>query len=361
VWVSRRGRGVFAGGPAAPDQQPVLPSAGPGWWCGRVRGISGRVDSRVCWRVGWRVDGVDQCPVVPAFTLAATPGRKPLPRTFRQPGRQVDRRSGPDPGDDLMVLRDRQDVAEAGLAQMPAQLGIGAVDLVCGHPGGGNPRVQRVADHGLSQRGLGREPDLGRNPGSGHQLDIAGPGLRQIQRPIHQRMPLVRLTAGVGQVDRDLRTLDPPRGAGVLALHPDRGGALLQVPGLIDQQDPAARRAGTPPSPARHAAPDPHPTTPRTTTAASPAGRPHRHARPGSNSSCAAARPSSQARSAATATAFPPCTSEPPRSPEGHPVPPASGQDLRYGLRPPSGLLRSTQPRSSSGGRARFWTDTHAT
>jgi hypothetical protein len=52
-------------------------------------------------------------------------------------------------------------------------------------------------------------------------------------------MPLVRLTAGVGQVDHDLRTLDPPCGAGVLALHPDRGGALLQVPGLIDHQDPA--------------------------------------------------------------------------------------------------------------------------
>jgi hypothetical protein len=50
-----------------------------------------------------------------------------------------------------------------------------------------------------------------------------------------------------------------------------------------------------------------------------------------------------------------------PRSPEGHPVPPTSEKDLRYGLRPALGLLASTQPRSSSGGRTSFWSDTHAT
>ena len=42
--------------------------------------------------------------------------------------------------------------------------------------------------------------------------------------------------AGVGQVDRDLGVLDPPGGAGVLALDPDRARALLQVAGLVDHQ-----------------------------------------------------------------------------------------------------------------------------
>jgi hypothetical protein len=42
--------------------------------------------------------------------------------------------------------------------------------------------------------------------------------------------------SGVGEVDRDLRVLDPPGGAGVLPLHPDRAAALLHVPGLVDDQ-----------------------------------------------------------------------------------------------------------------------------
>ncbi len=45
---------------------------------------------------------------------------------------------------------------------------------------------------------------------------------------------------GVGQMHRDLGVLDSPGAAGVLALHPHRGGALLQVPGLIDYQHPVA-------------------------------------------------------------------------------------------------------------------------
>jgi hypothetical protein len=42
--------------------------------------------------------------------------------------------------------------------------------------------------------------------------------------------------AGVHQPDRDLGVLDAAGGAGVLALDPNRGGALLQVPGLVDDQ-----------------------------------------------------------------------------------------------------------------------------
>jgi hypothetical protein len=41
-------------------------------------------------------------------------------------------------------------------------------------------------------------------------------------------------TPGVGEVDRDLGDLDPPGGAGVLPLHPDRATALLNIAGLVD-------------------------------------------------------------------------------------------------------------------------------
>jgi hypothetical protein len=42
--------------------------------------------------------------------------------------------------------------------------------------------------------------------------------------------------AGVDQQDRDLGILDAARGAGVLALHPGRAGAVLEVARLVDDQ-----------------------------------------------------------------------------------------------------------------------------
>jgi hypothetical protein len=43
---------------------------------------------------------------------------------------------------------------------------------------------------------------------------------------------------GVGEVDRDLGVLDPPGGAGVLALHSHGVHTLLQIAGFIDHQHP---------------------------------------------------------------------------------------------------------------------------
>ena len=42
--------------------------------------------------------------------------------------------------------------------------------------------------------------------------------------------------AGIHQVDGDLGVLDPAGGAGVLALHPHRLAALLEIAGLVDDQ-----------------------------------------------------------------------------------------------------------------------------
>jgi hypothetical protein len=42
--------------------------------------------------------------------------------------------------------------------------------------------------------------------------------------------------AGIQKVDGNLGVLDPSGGAGVLALHPNGSAALLEVPGLVDDQ-----------------------------------------------------------------------------------------------------------------------------
>jgi hypothetical protein len=57
--------------------------------------------------------------------------------------------------------------------------------------------------------------------------------LRQVQLPVDHAVPG---TGGIGQVDGDLGVVDLAGGAGVLALHPDRPGALFQIPRLVDHQ-----------------------------------------------------------------------------------------------------------------------------
>ena len=69
----------------------------------------------------------------------------------------------------------------------------------------------------------------------GPPVGVGGPLLGQVQLPIHQRPPL---PAGIGQEDPDLAVLDPPGGAGILALHPGRLVALLEEPGLVHHQHP---------------------------------------------------------------------------------------------------------------------------
>jgi hypothetical protein len=67
-----------------------------------------------------------------------------------------------------------------------------------------------------------------RLPVSSHQ-----PVLRQVEFAVDQRVPLA---AGIRQEDADLGVLDPAGRAAVLPRHPDRVPALLQEPGLVDDQ-----------------------------------------------------------------------------------------------------------------------------
>ena len=131
------------------------------------------------------------------------------------------------------VGRDLQHVPEPVLAHRAAQGRVGAVDLVAGHPPGRDTGLHRAGDHRCSQRGFGRELDAVRNAGSRAPAWVGGPGLRQVQRPVDQRVPP---RCSVGEEDGDLGVLDASRGAGVLTLHPDRLVAFLHVAGLIDNQ-----------------------------------------------------------------------------------------------------------------------------
>jgi hypothetical protein len=134
---------------------------------------------------------------------------------------------------DAVVTGHRQDIADLSSFQLAPQPGIGTVDLIAGHPSRRDPGVQRTGQHPRGQLGLGRKPHLVRDAGRLQEGRIVGPGPGQVQLPVDHGMPGI---GGVHQVDRHLGVLDPPSGAGVLALHAHGGGALLEIAGLVDDQ-----------------------------------------------------------------------------------------------------------------------------
>ena len=107
-----------------------------------------------------------------------------------------------------------------------------AVDLVAGDPAGRHPGVQcRLSIRRPAPAWWRTRPR--RDAGRGAPVAVLGPGPGQVQLPVDEGPPG---RGGVGQEHPDLAVLDPPGGAGVLPGHPDRLGALLQEPGLVDHQ-----------------------------------------------------------------------------------------------------------------------------
>jgi len=115
-----------------------------------------------------------------------------------------------------------------------AQGGIGAVDLIARGPCRRGPGGHGPVNHRPGQCGLGRELALVvRHAGRRAPVAVLGPGLGQIDLAVDER---VSGCGGVGEIDGDLAVLDPACGSGVLTLYPNRRGALLDVPGLVDHQ-----------------------------------------------------------------------------------------------------------------------------
>jgi hypothetical protein len=132
-----------------------------------------------------------------------------------------------------VIARDGQHVCDVLLFQPGAQRPVIPVDLIAGDPGERNLRGDGPLDHPPRELRLGRERHVRGDPGGRAAGRVAGPGLRQVQLPVNQRVPA---PGRVPEVDGDLRVLDPPGGAGVLPLHADGGTAFLQVTGLVDHQ-----------------------------------------------------------------------------------------------------------------------------
>ena len=129
-------------------------------------------------------------------------------------------------------------------SSQPPQRWAAAIDLIGGHPGGRHAGVQGALQHHPGQLRLGPEPDLLRDPRGPTPRRVVGPALGQVQLPVDHRPPL---RAGIGQEDAELAVVDLAGGAGVLALDPHRGRALLEEPGLVHHQDRSSRRPGAQP------------------------------------------------------------------------------------------------------------------
>jgi len=80
----------------------------------------------------------------------------------------------------------------------------------------------------------------GRDPGGATALRIVGPGAREVEGTIQEGGPLLR---GVGQEDPDLGVGGIADRAGVLAPNAAGSVALLDEPGVVDDQHPARRIA----------------------------------------------------------------------------------------------------------------------
>ena len=200
--------GQFPGARGAADQQPAVPRAG--------------------------ITDADPGPVVAAVTLGAFTSGQPLPGLPGQAGSELisaDRMPGP--GGHPVVTRHGQHIPEMAVFQPGAQRPVVPVGLIRGGPGKRDPGGDRPLDHPPGQLRLGREPHVSGDPGGLAAGRVTGPGPWQVQLAVDQRVPG---RGRIAQVDRDLGVLDPPGRAGVLPLDAGRGGAFLQVTGIVDHQ-----------------------------------------------------------------------------------------------------------------------------
>jgi hypothetical protein len=226
--------------PAAGDPGQV----GSGGAAGPVAGVIGD-----CLRVGQGPAGQqpvpaaalrasadrDPCPAVLARAVCPGPGRDRLPGPGRQRGDQL---IGPPLAfghGQRVAAPDRHHVPDVLVFQPGLQvLGL-PVDLIGGEPRERHARGGRPGDHRLRLPRLGDELHLIRDARRPAPLGVPGPGGRQVQLPVDQRVPE---PGGIRQEHPDLAVLRPPRRPGILPLHARRPGALLHEPGLIGNQHP---------------------------------------------------------------------------------------------------------------------------
>jgi hypothetical protein len=131
-----------------------------------------------------------------------------------------------------VVGADRQHIAHAELADAAAQLPA-AIHLIADGEGGADPGRVRAVQQLTGQLRLGGEQHFAGDAGQLAVLLIGGAPLRQVQRPVDQR---VAAAGGKGQGDGHLAQRDTAQGAAVLAGRPGRITRGLLIRGLIHDQ-----------------------------------------------------------------------------------------------------------------------------
>jgi len=171
-------------------------------------------------------------PVVVTLAFGPGPGGQPLPGPPGETGGElISAQDAPGSGGHPVIAGHGQHVADLGGFQPGPQLPVVPVGLVGGEPAERHPGGDGPLDHPPGQLRLGGELHVIGDPRGAAAAWVTGPGPGQIQLAVDQRMTGRR---GVAQIDRYLGILDPPSRAGVLPLDPGRGGAFLEVTGLID-------------------------------------------------------------------------------------------------------------------------------
>ena len=176
----------------------------------------------------------DPGPAVVAVALAAWPARAGFPRRCgRQPGQGRRSRLPPRWQGDPEVHRDREHIPLAVLLAGGPQLRGAAVDLIAGHPGERHCGADRAGHHGGAQLGLGGELHAAGDLRPLPPFLVAAPGFRQVEPEIEQG---VGAGGDIGAEHDGLAVLDLAGDPRMLAGHPDRHLASLQLGGLIQHQ-----------------------------------------------------------------------------------------------------------------------------
>ncbi|MDQ0956459.1 hypothetical protein QFZ66_000337 [Streptomyces sp. B4I13] len=127
----------------------------------------------------------------------------------------------------------REDITDTASLQSRPQFWVAAVGLVTRDPPTRCPASRNRSIITRAGSGLVAKTVSLAEPRGPAAVRVARPGARDVQLPVHRRVPP---RAGVDEVDGDLGILDPPGRSGVLPLLSAGMGALLHVAGLVDDQ-----------------------------------------------------------------------------------------------------------------------------